>query len=246
MRTVTLRRVAGHEMAWCGLLLDARSLQVRRDYSRYEGASLRDAVTIAFDSSPGVRMRDRTIGAIKSKLLPILLDAGVNSAHRQRYNIYQAVVFGALIMGAHASGLSNMYRHSAAFFTHAVLTVTESIFPHIKALEGNAKLAAAGASFRITCHEVKWLAAHAFLTVFKSVAYQHLRTGTRTRTAIAHAISELEAQLSSLEARQADGEQAEGAQGAVREGGTLRSGQLQRLKDVARVAFNSQLRSLRC
>jgi hypothetical protein len=110
LRTVTLRRAAGDEMAWCGLLLDTRSLQVRRDYSRYEGASLRDAVTIGFDSSPGVRLRDRTIGAIKAKLLPILLDSGVNSAHRLRYNVYQAVVFGALIMGAHASGLANMYR----------------------------------------------------------------------------------------------------------------------------------------
>ena len=88
-RTVTMKRAAGHEMAWCGLLLDTRTLEVRRDFGRYAGGSIRDAVTIAFDSKPGQRLRDRAIGAVKSKLLPILLDASVNSPRRVRYNIYQ-------------------------------------------------------------------------------------------------------------------------------------------------------------
>ena len=48
-----------------------------------------------------------------------------------------------------------MYRHSTAFFTNAVLAVTDSIFPHIKALECNAKLGAVGASFHITRLEKK-------------------------------------------------------------------------------------------
>jgi len=90
-RTVTMQRAAGHEMAWCGLLLDTRTLEVRRDYGRYAGGSIRDAVTVAFDSKPGQRLRDRAIGAVKAKLLPILLDASVNSPRRVRYNIYQVV-----------------------------------------------------------------------------------------------------------------------------------------------------------
>ena len=170
-----------------------------------------------------------------------------------------------------------MYRHSTAFFTNAVLAVTDSIFPHIKALECNAKLGAVGASFHITrlekknsnvlsmvtfcsrytraltyenlsfhitSHEAKWLAAHAFLTVLKSAAYQHLRSGAHTSVTIAHTISQLEVLLSSLEARgRAQGEQTAGSE---REGVTLLSEQLQRLTEVARVAFDSQLRSLRC
>ena len=137
-----------------------------------------------------------------------------------------------------------MYRHSTAFFTNAVLAVTDSIFPHIKALECNTKLAAVGASFHITSHESKWRAAHAFLTVLKSAAYQHLRSGAHTSATIAHTISQLEALLSSLEARgRAQGEQTAGTE---RGGVTLLSGQLERLTEVARVAFNSQLRSLRC
>lgn len=57
-----------------------------------------------------------------------------------------------------------MYRHSTVFFTNAVLAVTDSIFPHIKALECNAKLAAVGASFHITRLET---------TILKSTLYGH-------------------------------------------------------------------------
>ena len=178
-RTVTMERAAQRELAWCGLLLDTRTLEVRRDYSRYAGGNLRDAITSAFDSKPGQRLRDRTIGAVKSKLLPILLDSTVNSPRRVRYNVYQAAAFGALVMGAHARALANMFRHSSSFFYEAVLAVMGSIFPHIKALEGSSKLAQAGVSMRVSRHVIEWLSAHAFLTVLQVTS--RVKLGKKTR-----------------------------------------------------------------
>ena len=174
-----MERAAQRELAWCGLLLDTRTLEVRRDYSRYAGGNLRDAITIAFDSKPGQRLRDRTIGAVKSKLLPILLDSTVNSPRRVRYNVYQAAAFGALVMGAHASALAHMFRHSSSFFSEAVLAVMGSIFPHIKALESSSKLAQAGVSMRVSRHEIDWLSAHAFLTVLQVT--KKVKFGMKTR-----------------------------------------------------------------
>ena len=241
-RTVTLRRQSGYEVSWCGLLLDVRTLQVRRDYSRYEHASLRDAVTIGFDGAPGLKLRDRCIASVKSKLLPILLDSTVNSPHRLRYNVYQAAVFGALIMGAHACGLSNMYTHSPSFLTNAVLAVIGCIFPHIKALGCNSRLVSVGMAIRISRDEVEWLATHAFLTAMQSAAYQPLRLG-RAHNAIEHTICALKTELARLDAGEGD---ETGASGSKAVGERVVQKERKWLAKIARVAYDSQLRSLRC
>jgi len=227
-RTVTLRRHTGREIAWCGLLIDCQTLQVRRDYDRYVGLSVRDAVTIGYDALPGMRMRDRTVAAVKAKLLPILLDSSVNSPHRLRYNLYQAVVFGALVMGAHASGLNFMFQHSGSFLMRAVEAVVASVFPHMKALEGSTCLKAAGFTIHISKDEVEWLSLHAFLTVIQGASFHPLRRG-RTRAAIEHTVSSLESLLASLES-----------------GSSLVLARREWLVRIVRAAYNAPLRSLRC
>lgn len=117
------------------------------------------------------------------------------------------------------------------FFTNSVLAVTACIFPHIKAVESNARLTAVGACMRIGTLDVDWLATHAFLTVLQSAAYQPLRHGQKTGEAISFTIIQLQSLIKGLEDQEVTG---------------MAPARRIWLSTIARCAFNAHLRTLRC
>ena len=94
----------------------------------------------------------------------------------------QAAVFGALVMGAHASALAAMFPHSPAFFVDAVLAVMSSIFPHIKALEGSVRLVQVLCILFIGIKYAGFMLLLAAICVYYSLTHTHKHTDTPTDT----------------------------------------------------------------
>jgi ABC-type nickel/cobalt efflux system permease component RcnA len=94
----------------------------------------------------------------------------------------QAAVFGALVMGAHASALAAMFPHSPAFFVDAVLAVMSSIFPHIKALEGSVRLVQVLCILFIGIKYAGFMLLLAAICVYHSLTHTHKHTDTHTDT----------------------------------------------------------------
>eukprot|EP00118_Oscarella_pearsei_P018196 m.185167 g.185167 ORF g.185167 m.185167 type:complete len:1013 (+) comp39334_c0_seq80:52-3090(+) len=74
---------------WCGYLFHTESLEVRVDYSRYEGIYLSDCLTVDSVSHPFTNMKRRLLQFMKRKSHPLLLDGRFNSHSGVCCNVYQ-------------------------------------------------------------------------------------------------------------------------------------------------------------
>lgn len=75
-------------LPWCGLLLNVTSLGVQGDYTRYHGDQVRWSV--------GAALPTKTVGFLRPKAHPLLLDARLNGRETVALNIFQAFCLAAM------------------------------------------------------------------------------------------------------------------------------------------------------
>uniref|UniRef100_A0A9J8BUL2 Telomerase reverse transcriptase n=1 Tax=Cyprinus carpio carpio TaxID=630221 RepID=A0A9J8BUL2_CYPCA len=80
---------------WCGLLLDTHSLDVCKDYSRYDGLSLRYSLTLGSAHSPAAVMK-KLLSVLSLKCTDIFLDLRMNSVQAVYRSLYKLILLQAL------------------------------------------------------------------------------------------------------------------------------------------------------
>lgn len=84
-------------IAWCGLLVDTRRLEIRNDFTRYTAPrlqSLREIISVDFLPSGG--LSQKAWSCFRPKIHPVLFDCNLNSNRVIALNIYQACLLVAL------------------------------------------------------------------------------------------------------------------------------------------------------
>jgi telomerase reverse transcriptase len=83
-------------MKWCGLLVNAATLEVQADYTRYAGEHVGSALTLPLRRCPGALLPQKLCLYLRPKVHPLLLDPVINSPDTVRLNLYQAFLMGAM------------------------------------------------------------------------------------------------------------------------------------------------------
>ncbi|XP_056597856.1 telomerase reverse transcriptase isoform X2 [Triplophysa dalaica] len=80
---------------WCGLLLDTHTLDVFKDYSRYDGLSLRYSLTVGSAHSPATLMK-KLLSLLRLKCTDIFIDLRMNSVESVYRSLYKLILLQAL------------------------------------------------------------------------------------------------------------------------------------------------------
>ncbi|XP_051520034.1 telomerase reverse transcriptase isoform X1 [Myxocyprinus asiaticus] len=80
---------------WCGLMLDTHRLDIYKDYSRYDGLSLRYSLTIGSTHSPATVMK-KLLSIIRLKCTGIFVDLRMNSVEAVYKSLYKLILLQAL------------------------------------------------------------------------------------------------------------------------------------------------------
>lgn len=106
---------------WCGLLLDTGSLELRGDYRRLFGSALSDGLTHESAAPGGMRLAARLQQYARPKLIPLLLDASVNSRATVALNVYQAMLVVGMKLHCHVRKIGR--QRNEAFLLHTVVQI---------------------------------------------------------------------------------------------------------------------------
>ena len=87
---------ASARIAWCGLLIDARTCEVYADNERYWGTGrLRDSISISFQPTLRIALKRNVRAFVRPKCYAVLLDASVNSLSAIALNVFQLALVAA-------------------------------------------------------------------------------------------------------------------------------------------------------
>ncbi len=81
-------------IAWCGLLFDTQTLEVRWDYARYEGTHISD--TLTSPCSLGVELLSKLKQYVKAKCVAVLMSRHINGYSTILLNLYQMFLYVAM------------------------------------------------------------------------------------------------------------------------------------------------------
>ena len=81
-------------IAWCGLLFDTQTLEVRWDYARYEGTHISDTLTAP--SSLGHELASKLKQYVKAKCVAVLMSRQINGHSVILLNLYQMFLYVAM------------------------------------------------------------------------------------------------------------------------------------------------------
>uniref|UniRef100_A0A8C2EIU0 Telomerase reverse transcriptase n=1 Tax=Cyprinus carpio TaxID=7962 RepID=A0A8C2EIU0_CYPCA len=120
---------------WCGLLLDTHSLDVYKDYSRYDGLSLRYSLTLGSAHSPTAVIK-KLLSVLSLKCTDIFLDLRMNSVEAVYRSLYKLILLQALRFHAcvRSLPLGQNVESNPCFFLKMIWTmsrVTNRLIRHI-------------------------------------------------------------------------------------------------------------------
>lgn len=92
---------------WCGLLLNARTLEFQGDYTRYAGEHMSTSFNVPYQRKPGSVLGLKLCHYLRPKLHPLLLDRNINSWSTIRINIFQAFAVAAMKFHCYVKALSS-------------------------------------------------------------------------------------------------------------------------------------------
>ena len=178
-------------VAWCGLLIDSRTLEIRVDYGRYAGDWAREAVTVpgragSGRSNPFDRLDRRVVAYLRPKCTALLYDHSVNSPLVARLNVYQSFLLAAVKThcfvaaanprgkrgggGGGGDGGGNKRRNSRG---PSPAVLHDAIVAGVRYMEGAVRhhmavaRATLGASGRIQRAHIRYLGLHAFAKILR-------------------------------------------------------------------------------
>jgi hypothetical protein len=87
---------SGCFFAWCGMLFDCSTGEVRVDYSRFLASGVETSLTFDRTRSIGKQLLVQMKAFVRPRCIPILFDSLINSRNTQIVNFYQLLVLAAV------------------------------------------------------------------------------------------------------------------------------------------------------
>ena len=160
--------------AWCGMLFDTNTCEVRIDYARFAGDRAVDALTVERVSRGGAHLPKRMKSFIWPRCQPILFDFRINTRDTVIVNFYQMMLLCAVKSMHYISGMSGGVERNVEFF---LASIEDTISYAFSLICSRLQAAAADISWHRTCRRTfrtdmtrycaHWLGKHAFRTVLK-------------------------------------------------------------------------------
>ena len=174
---------------WCGLLIDARTLDVRNDYTRFIGQHVGSTVTWPGGrrSSRGRDIYSKLMQYFNARLRPILFDLTVNTKQTIWLNIYQLFLLTAMRFHAYVSDLHQGPAHNPVFFVTVCLGVIGKALQMIKRKMTVDVSIQSGRCPKVHDDEIRWLGMRGFEVILArkqsrhKVLIQYLRQCMRDR-----------------------------------------------------------------
>ncbi|KAG0021836.1 hypothetical protein BGZ80_001610 [Entomortierella chlamydospora] len=169
-----------NDFPYCGLLVNAKTLEIRVDYSRYHNEDIRDLLTVGRDMHPGRSITLKMKKAMQHMCQMAFSDTTFNSLQKVMLNIYQNFVFCAMKFHAYCQELRLDPVSAVHIQPSALPQVVRGIFRACFGLLHNSRRSnvgvAAGAKFAVAERHVHWLGASAFInTLPRLPVYEPLR-----------------------------------------------------------------------
>ncbi|OLL26842.1 Telomerase reverse transcriptase [Neolecta irregularis DAH-3] len=150
------RLVGTREFPYCGNILNTETLDVRQDYSRYDGVHIKDTLTVEYNKNPGTAILSKIFNSMRLKGNAMFFDEEFNSRYTVLVNIFQNLILAAMRTHAYISFSPKPLGEYIKFVVSQILDFQCTI---IRGLARNCKCS-------ITNEGIKWLGYHAFLYVF--------------------------------------------------------------------------------
>ncbi|XP_056336108.1 telomerase reverse transcriptase [Danio aesculapii] len=120
---------------WCGLMIHTHTLDVYKDYSRYDGLSLRYSLTLGSAHSPSTVMK-KLLSVLSIKCTDIFLDLRLNSVEAVYRSLYKLILLQALRFHAcvRSLPLGQCVNRNRSFFLKMIwrmTRVTNKLLTHI-------------------------------------------------------------------------------------------------------------------
>ncbi|NP_001077335.1 telomerase reverse transcriptase [Danio rerio] len=120
---------------WCGLMIHTHTLDVYKDYSRYDGLSLRYSLTLGSAHSPSTVMK-KLLSVLSIKSTDIFLDLRLNSVEAVYRSLYKLILLQALRFHAcvRSLPLGQSVNRNPSFFLKMIwrmTRVTNKLLTHI-------------------------------------------------------------------------------------------------------------------
>ncbi|KAJ6259859.1 hypothetical protein Dda_5503 [Drechslerella dactyloides] len=104
------RTIGGSGFPYCGTLIDEKSLEIKRDWSRRDGTLISNLLTVEYGSKPGQKMLDKVLGGWKLVSTAIYLNTGFNSRRTVVTNLYWSFVDAAMKFHRYHRSISSHHR----------------------------------------------------------------------------------------------------------------------------------------
>ncbi|XP_065139998.1 telomerase reverse transcriptase [Paramisgurnus dabryanus] len=152
---------------WCGLLLDTQSLDVHKDYSRYNGLSLRYSLTVGSAHSPATVVK-KLLSLLRLKCTDIFIDLRMNSVEAVYKSLYKLILLQALRFHACVKSLPLGQNVDAnpSFFLKMIWTMSRVINKLIRHTNTGVVLGSADGAGVLQYEAVQLLLCLAFEVVF--------------------------------------------------------------------------------
>ncbi|KAK6344067.1 hypothetical protein TWF696_007713 [Orbilia brochopaga] len=104
------RTIGGAGFPYCGTLIDEKTLEIKRDWSRRDGTLVSNLLTVEYGSKPGQKMLDKVLGGWKLVSTAIYLNTSFNSRRTVVTNLYWSFVDAAMKFHRYHRSISH-HRH---------------------------------------------------------------------------------------------------------------------------------------
>ena len=146
---------------WCGLLINADSLEIQADYTRYRSDGIESTLTIPLTKRPGNMLATKLCSYMRPKCHAILFDRAINSPTTIRLNVYQLFMLSAMKFHCHVARMPKPADKCESMLVDTILLAIEYTFSLMNSRMGSSTTNEGNKSAVSYCH-VKWLGITAF------------------------------------------------------------------------------------
>ncbi|KAJ2547507.1 Telomerase reverse transcriptase [Coemansia sp. RSA 1933] len=139
-RTVQ-RAPHGRLFPWCGMLVDARTLDVYADYARQaNGPGIEWTVSVGASRSPGFALRQRVLASVRVRVHKLYMDSAFNSREAVLVSLFQNFVFSAKKFHV-ICGHMLAHRNNQAFLAGVIESAVVLVYTLLRAKCGSKDIA---------------------------------------------------------------------------------------------------------
>ncbi|CAE1228151.1 TERT [Acanthosepion pharaonis] len=160
-------------LPWCGLLIDTKSLNIKRDYSRFSGLGISDILTVNLTPQMAANLCHKILKCINPKCLAIFVDKKINGITTIACNVFNLFYLAAYRFHVFILRLITKQQtlDSAQFFFRIIHYIADQFFKLVKT---KMKQINSVQSYPLSKCENKWLCFMAFFIKVSQYQSQYI------------------------------------------------------------------------